>query len=57
MKILDDSVMNNRDSLISADMRVSIAIGRSAVGGPAGVPHSRGGVRQGVIAQQSLKVT
>ncbi len=41
-EVLDDPVVHHRDPAGDVTMRVGIAIGRCAVGGPAGVAHTSG---------------
>ena len=55
-EILDDAVVDDRDLLILAHMRMGISVGRAAVGCPAGVtdPGRRPGQR--ILAEQDLEV-
>ena len=41
-EVLDDPVVHDRDALRGVAVRVRVAVDRSAMGGPAGVPHARG---------------
>ena len=44
------------DAYVLAHMRVGVAVGRTAVGGPAGVADPGRGVREGVGAEQGLQI-
>ena len=45
-EVLDDSVVDDYDAPAAVAVRMSVRIGRQAVGGPAGVPDSHGAMQQ-----------
>ena len=45
-EVLDDPVVDERQSTVLAEVRVGVHVVGSTVGGPAGVPDPDGGVRQ-----------
>jgi hypothetical protein len=46
-EILDDPVVDHRDPAAAVDVGVGVAIGRSPVGRPPGMPHTHCAPRQG----------
>ena len=55
-EVLDDPVVDHRDPSIAAGMRVRVAVGGAAMGGPAGVPDAGGRRRQRVVRQSLLEL-
>ncbi len=50
-EVLDDAVVDDRQPAVVTQVRVRIAVGRSAVGRPPRVPDARGSVGDGVRAE------
>jgi uncharacterized hydrophobic protein (TIGR00271 family) len=55
-EVLDDAVVDDRDLLVLAHVRVGISVGRAAVSGPTSVTYSGGRLGQGILAQKGLEV-
>jgi hypothetical protein len=55
-EVLDDAVVDDRHGRLRRDVRVGVAVGRAAVGGPAGVPDPDRGGREGLLGQLLLQV-
>ena len=55
-EVLDDPVVDDGDAPILAQVRMGVAVGRTAVRGPSGVADAGRGVGQRVAAEQGLEV-
>jgi hypothetical protein len=55
-EVLDDPVVDHRDRAVGRQVGVRVAVGRTTVGRPPGVPDADGGRRQRVLGQHLLQV-
>ena len=55
-EVFDDAVVDNGDPSVVTDMRMCVVVGWSSVGGPPGVPDTRGGLRERVLADEGLEI-
>ncbi|MPM15727.1 hypothetical protein SDC9_62099 [bioreactor metagenome] len=55
-EVLDDAVVHDGDPAVLGQVRVRVAVGGGAVGGPAGVADAGAGLRQRVLVQGHLEV-
>ena len=55
-EVFDDAVVDNGDPSVVTDMRMCVVVGWSSVGGPPGVPDTRSGLWERVLADEGLEI-